>query len=237
MTDLTALVLSEHDLQSAEDAVARTGAGLVAGYALGDLAALLAAGVLAREDALAIAGLRERLIDHAAALRPGGLLAVLDDDARAAAGCLAALSGCELARFDDPGRVVLAGDPQQIAAAAIAAEDLQVDTAELDAPAALHTGALTDAAEALGAALADVSWHEPRIPVLSALAGNPVSDPRAELVAALIEPVWFKQTARALRSAGASCFVTGCDDDLPGLIARTVDGAQIRTLAAGAARA
>jgi [acyl-carrier-protein] S-malonyltransferase len=76
-----------------------------AGHSLGELAALAAAGVLAREDALELVVLRGRLMGEA---RNGSMLALVGaslEDARAIAGA----GGVIVANDNAPGQVVLSG--------------------------------------------------------------------------------------------------------------------------------
>src|SRR4051812_26396531 len=77
-----------------------------AGHSLGELAALVAAGVLKRDDALELVVLRGRLMGEA---RNGSMLALVGatlEDAQA----IAAEAGVTVANDNAPGQVVLSGD-------------------------------------------------------------------------------------------------------------------------------
>src|SRR6188472_4526580 len=77
-----------------------------AGHSLGELAALAAAGVLTREDALELIVLRGRLMGEA---RKGSMLALVGGSIEEAE-AIAAEAGVTVANDNAPGQVVLSGD-------------------------------------------------------------------------------------------------------------------------------
>ena len=70
-------------------------------------------------------------------------------------------------------------------------------------------------------ALTDVEFSEPRIPVISCATAREFTAPRSELADALIRPVRWRQTMRALRDFGVERFLeTGPGDVLTKLVKR-----------------
>jgi malonyl CoA-acyl carrier protein transacylase len=106
---------------------------------------------------------------------------------------------------------------------------------------AFHSPLMAAAAAGFEAALAEVEFRDPELPVFSSTAAAPfVADPgadaatqiRAGLAAALTQPVRWQATLKRMRAAGAEVFLeTGPGDVLTGLVGRTLDGVEARSLA------
>jgi [acyl-carrier-protein] S-malonyltransferase len=208
MSDLTAALFSGPELRGDGPArlVRRSGADIVVGHGLGDLAALTAAQVIDQADAVELARIREQLIARANAEQAGGLLCVVDHAAADVARHIATLSGARVARHDSPRRVVLAGSHAQLAHARRAADDLMVSVVGVSGAAALHAPAMAGAARRFAAAVAGVAFRDATRIVYSAVTAAPMRDPRAELIASLRMPVLWRQTVWALRDAGVARF-------------------------------
>src|SRR5215212_989426 len=106
--------------ESGEGADARPVAA--AGHSLGEYAALVAAEALAFDDAVALVDERAAAMAHAAALRPGGMVALLGGDA-VAVRALALRLGLTVANDNAPGQVVLSGALEAVVAAEEAARE------------------------------------------------------------------------------------------------------------------
>jgi [acyl-carrier-protein] S-malonyltransferase len=186
--------------------VRRSGADIVVGHGLGDLAALAAAQVLDQADAVELARVREQLVARANAEQAGGLLCVVAFAAGDAARHIATLSGARVARYDSPRRVVLSGSHEQLAHARLAAEELSVSVLGVSASAALHSPAMAGAARGFADAVAAVPFRDATRIVYSTVTAAPMRDPRSELVACLGMPVLWRQTVCALSAAGVARF-------------------------------
>lgn len=180
----------------------RAGAG--AGHSLGELAALTAAGALERDDALALVVERGRLM--ADADDSGSMLALIGgsvEDAHA----VAAAAGITVANDNAPGQVVLSGPRDALARAEEAARERGRRTLPVDVAGAFHSPSMEPAVAPFRAALDATPVSEPVFPVFSGATARPFTDIRAELAAALIRPVRWRETVLALRAAGAERFV------------------------------
>jgi len=175
-----------------------------AGHSLGELAALAAAGVLERDDALALVVLRGRLM--AEADDRGSMLALVGATAEEAAE-IARETGVTVANDNAPGQVVLSGVREALARAEEAARERGRRALPLDVAGAFHSPSMEPAVQPFRAALDEVELHEPRFPVVSCTTTEPFADVRAELAAALTRPVRWRETVLALHSAGVSEFV------------------------------
>jgi [acyl-carrier-protein] S-malonyltransferase len=212
--DLTAALFGGPELRGGgpEAFVQRCQPDVVVGHGLGDLAALVAAHVLDRDDAVDLCRVREQLIARANAEEAGGLLCVVAGAADDAARHIAALSGARIARRDSPRRVVLAGSHEQLAHARRAAAELCVSVVGVRAPGAVHGPAMTGAARHFADAVAAVPFRDATRIVYSTVTAAPMRDPRAKLAACLMRPVLWRETICALSAAGATHYVEADGD-------------------------
>jgi [acyl-carrier-protein] S-malonyltransferase len=179
-------------------------AAAAAGHSLGELAALAAAGVLERADALRLVVLRGKLM--AEADDAGSMLALVGATAEDAE-AVAAAAGVTVANDNAPGQVVLSGPRNALAKAEEAARDRGRRTIPIDVAGAFHSPSMEPAVEPFRAALDEVELHEPAFPVFSCASTKPFEDVRAELAAALIRPVRWRETVLAMHDAGARRFI------------------------------
>jgi [acyl-carrier-protein] S-malonyltransferase len=182
-------------------------AGIAAGHSLGEIAALTAAGVLERDEALQLVVTRGRLMSDAAkADGDGGMLAVIGgtlEDAEA----IAAESGMIVANDNAPGQVVLSGSRAALERAEEAARAHGRRTLPVAVAGAFHSHAMDPAVAPFRAALDAATLHEPAFPVLSCATARPFEDVPRELSTALTHPVRWRDTMLALHAAGATRFV------------------------------
>jgi malonyl CoA-acyl carrier protein transacylase len=178
--------------------------GAAAGHSLGELAALTAAGVLAREDALELVVLRGRLMADA---DPDGSMIALIGGTPEDAQAIAEQSGVTVANDNAPGQIVLSGPRQALARAEDAARELGRRTLPVDVAGAFHSPSMRPAMEPFRAALDEVEIRDPRFAVISCATTRPFEDVRAELTEALVRPVRWRETMLALHDAGVREFV------------------------------
>jgi [acyl-carrier-protein] S-malonyltransferase len=175
-----------------------------AGHSLGELGALVAAGVLLLDDALELVVLRGRLM--AEADDRGSMMALLGGSAEDAA-AIADQCGVTVANDNAPGQVVISGDRDNLAGVEDAARERGVRALSLDVAGAFHSPSMEPAVAPFRAALDDVELHDPRFPVYSCATAAPFSDVRAELTAALTRPVRWRETFLAMVADGAEDFI------------------------------
>jgi [acyl-carrier-protein] S-malonyltransferase len=174
-----------------------------AGHSLGELAALAAAGVLSRDDALELVVQRGRLMGEA---RNGSMLALVGaslEDAEA----IASEGGVTVANDNAPGQVILSGSLDALDRTEAVASERGTRVIRLDVAGAFHSPAMEPSVAPFRAALDEVELGEPAFPVFSGASAAPFGDVRAELAAALIKPVRWRETVIALHESGAAAFV------------------------------
>jgi [acyl-carrier-protein] S-malonyltransferase len=179
-------------------------AGAAAGHSLGELAALAAAGVLERDDALRLVVLRGKLM--AEADDSGSMLALIGADQEDAE-AVAEAAGVIVANDNAPGQVVLSGDRDALKQAEETARERGRRAIPLDVAGAFHSPSMEPAVEPFRNALDETEIHDPAFPVFSCASTGPFEDVRAELAAALTRPVRWRETVLALHEAGGRRFV------------------------------
>ncbi len=179
-------------------------AAAAAGHSLGELAALAAAGVLERDDALRLVVLRGKLMAEADAT--GSMLALVgadEEDAKA----VAEAAGITVANDNAPGQVILSGPRDRLQEAEEAAREYGRRVLPLDVAGAFHSPSMEPAVEPFRKALDETELHDAAFTVFSCASTRPFEDVRAELAAALTRPVRWRETVLALHEAGGRRFV------------------------------
>jgi len=206
------------------------------GHSLGQVTALIAAGVLAFEDGIRLAARRAAHTQGAADHRPGRMVALLGaTTTQAEEACAAAPDACWLANDNAPGQAVVAGTPEGVAAASARAGAIGVRrVVPLAVDGAFHTPLMAEAAEALATDLWLVDLHHPAVPVVANHDARLYHDAegwRARLVDHLVRPVRWRQSVRTMIDAGATELVEiGPGEILAGLARRIAPGASVRSI-------
>jgi [acyl-carrier-protein] S-malonyltransferase len=206
--------------EEADDAIA------AAGHSLGEYAALVAAGSLEFDDAVALVDTRADAMADAGDADAGGMVAMLGGDGRAVRE-LADRLGLVVANDNAPGQLVLSGPIEAVSEAEeVAREEAGARARRLDVTGAFHSPLMEPARERLLAALQATPVAEPRIAVYSNGTAAPFRDIRAELAENLLRPVRWRETLLAMRAAGVERFVElGPGSVLTGLVKRTLQAA------------
>jgi [acyl-carrier-protein] S-malonyltransferase len=215
--------------------VVRTPAAF-AGHSLGQITALIAAGVLSFEDGIRLADRRARYTQEAAERHPGAMAALLGattEQARQA--CEAAGGPCWMANDNAPGQVVIAGTPAGVEAALERAAAIGVRrTSRLPVGGAFHTPLMEDARIAFTRDLRSVPLAEPAAPVVSNGDGLPCADSegwRSRLADHLVRPVRWRQSVETMVALGAAELVeVGPGTTLAGLARRIVPATPVRSI-------
>lgn len=181
---------------------------VVAGHSVGEIAAYAIAGVLAADDAVALAATRGAEMAKACALEPTGMSAVLGGDE---AEVLTRLEELELfpANRNAPGQIVAAGPLSSLEKLA---EDppAKARVRALGVAGAFHTKYMAPALDGYAAAAAAVVTAEPTATLLSNRDGKPVASAAAAmdtLVAQLTQPVRWDLCTEYLRAHNVTAIV------------------------------
>ncbi|MGM7696737.1 ACP S-malonyltransferase [Microbacterium sp. A84] len=133
----------------------------IAGHSVGELTALVGAGILTAEDAMRLVGVRGRAMADAAAMTPTGMSAVLGGDEQA---LLARLAEIDLspANFNGGGQIVVAGSLPALAE--LAEQPLKgTRVIPLQVAGAFHTAYMAPAVATLQATVAALAPADPTI--------------------------------------------------------------------------
>ena len=198
-------VLKEHGVQP----------DVAGGHSLGEYSALVAAGVLSFQDAVALVHKRGQYMQEAVPVGEGGMAAIigLDDEAIAAACEKATKEAGEVqpVNFNCPGQTVIAGTTHGVEKAV---EELKAAGAKkavvLPVSAPFHSTLMKPAAEKLAAELAKVAIHDAAFPVVSNFTGEletKAEEIKANLVAQADHPVRWIACVKTMQDFGADTFV------------------------------
>ena len=221
---LFAVSMAMHEL-AAEAAVS---ADFVAGHSLGEYTAAAAAGALSVGDALTLVSRRGQLMATVQDERPGAMAAIIGLPAEqvdelcvqaSAHGPVAA------ANLNTPTQIVVSGEEPAVMAVLELATAAGADRAmRLPVGAAFHSVLMRPVQERMAEAMAEVPWHDPRVPLVanaSADMRTTAQQVREALVAQIASPVLWVQCIQSLTGAGVTTFLElGAGRVLSGLVRR-----------------
>jgi [acyl-carrier-protein] S-malonyltransferase len=210
-----------------------------AGHSLGELSALVAAGVLSFEAGLTLVARRAEAMQRAADARPGSMSSVLGLSVEAVEMAVAAARGGDvlaIANDNAPGNVVVSGDWAALERGPGAAKELGAKrVVPLSVGGAFHSPLMAPAADIFRSFLSAAPLRDPAIPVIANATSEPVTSAeefRELLARQLTGPVRWTESVRRLADLGVDTFIeVGPGTVLSGLIKRTVK--DVRVLSAG----
>jgi len=222
-------------------------AAFVAGHSLGEYSALCAAGALTLEDAAKLLRIRGDAMQKAVPVGQGAMAAILGLDfpavsaiAQDAQNALY-LSGaiCEAANDNGGGQVVISGTKEAVERAMELAKKAGAKRAILlPVSAPFHCSLMQPAADAMAAALKDVTILKPKIPLVANVTADAVSDPEAirqNLVKQVTGAVRWRESVAYMAAHGVDRFFEiGAGKVLSGLVKRLAPEASAQNFGAPA---
>lgn len=186
----------------------------VAGHGVGEYAALVAAGALPLAEVVELVHWRADLLSLAPRTSCAGMAAVIgsgaEDVARAIVAGARTATGLAIACIDGPRQVVLTGDREELHRAHDEVLAAGLDLVRLPGREACYGPLMAPVAAHLAAALADLDWSTPDVPVVPNADPVATRDPgrlAEALRAHLTSPVQWQQATSALVAAGAEVVV------------------------------
>ena len=212
----------------------------VAGFSLGEVAALTFAGSYTDAEGFALVCHRAELMAAAAEAHPGAMRAILKLDAETVEELAQQAGEAWPVNYNSPQQTVVAGSPEALEQLDALVRDAKGRSMPVAVSGAFHSPYMAEASENLAAYLAE--GHAPAAPQVSVIAnrtaeaypaGNTAEDAtaRAALLAEQVShPVQWVRTLHELESRGIDTFIeVGPGKTLTGLVKRTLKGATALT--------
>lgn len=183
---------------------------ITGGHSLGEYSALVAAGVLKFQDAVALVHKRGAYMQEAVPVGEGGMAAIIGvDREKIVEICqsVSAESPVQAVNFNCPGQIVIAGATRGVE---LAVEELKAAGAKkaviLPVSAPFHSTLMKPAAEKLAVELDKVTMSDARIPVVANVNAQVLTkaeDIKASLVAQAASPVLWEDCVAKMKEFGA----------------------------------
>jgi [acyl-carrier-protein] S-malonyltransferase len=202
-----------------------------AGHSLGEYSALVCAGALDFEDGLRLVRRRGELMAAINERTPGTMAAIIGPtpeqvDELCARAREEADGIVEAANYNEPEQTVISGERSPVERAMELARDLGARVVPLQVGAPFHCSLMDDLADEFGAALDDVTFRDPTLPVIANITGDHVrtaDEVRDALRRQVAGAVRWTDTMRRLDAEGFERFVeVGPGRVLSGLCMKTV---------------
>jgi len=211
----------------------------VAGHSLGEYTALAVAEVLDFTTTVYLARERGRLMYEAGVIRPGGMAAVMGVDETSLAE-VCRQTDTQIANINCPGQLVISGARENLTQAIDLANTRGAyRVIPLPVSGAFHTPLMQSAVDAMSEIVANLSFHEPVVPIIGNTTAQPLTTAesvKAELLRQLCNCVQWQRSIEYIINEGVSTFIEiGAGRVLTGLIRRI--NKSVKTLNIGDAQA
>ena len=183
---------------------------ITGGHSLGEYSALVAAGVLKFQDAVALVHKRGAYMQEAVPVGEGGMAAIIGVDRDKIVEICEGVSGqspVQAVNFNCPGQIVIAGATKGVE---LAVEELKAAGAKkaviLPVSAPFHSTLMKPAAEKLAVELDKVTLSDAQIPVVANVNAQILTkaeDIKASLVAQAASPVLWEDCVARMKEFGA----------------------------------
>ncbi len=184
---------------------------VTAGLSLGEYCAIVAAGGMSEADAVKAVRARGILMEHAVPDGQGAMSAVMGLTGEEIQAVLADIKGVTVANYNCPGQIVITGES---CAVERAKEELKKAGARkvvrLNVSGPFHSPMLRRAGEELERELADVKFTPLKIPYVSNVTAEEVTDIRQTaklLVRQISTPVYWQQSVESMIAGGVNTFI------------------------------
>ena len=194
----------------------------VAGFSLGEIAALAYAGILTDEEAFRLVCKRGELMDKAAKENPGAMVAVMKMPPAQVEEVCAGFDKTYPVNYNSPAQTVVATTSESADAFCEAVKAAGGRAKQLPVSGAFHSPFMADAAAGLADYMKDVDFKEPALPIYSDYTAKPYEGDYKELVRAQVEnPVRWQTIVENMIAEGVDTFIeVGVGKTLAGLIKR-----------------
>ncbi|NLD18974.1 MAG: ACP S-malonyltransferase [Clostridiales bacterium] len=183
-------------------------ADMVAGYSLGELAALAYAEAFSYEEGLRLVSKRGELMQKTSSKRSTGMMAVLKLDDGVVEELCSKYKEVYPVNFNCRGQVSVAGDNEELDSFKEDVKDRGGLIRILEVSGGFHSPFMSEAAEEFGKVLEDAEIGTPKIPVYSNWTAMPYKgDVRPYLQNQITNPIRWKIAIENMIAAGADIFI------------------------------
>ena len=192
----------------------------LAGFSLGEIAALGFGGVMSYEEAFRLVCKRGELMDKAAKENEGAMVAVMKLTPERVEELARQFDSTYPVNYNSPAQTVVATTKENADKLVEAVKAEKGKGVKLAVSGAFHSPFTRSAAEGLGEYLADKELKTPEIPIYSNVTAQPYSGDIKQLIKAQAEsPVQWQKTVENLIAEGVDTFIeVGVGKTLAGLI-------------------
>ena len=205
----------------------------MAGFSLGEYAALAFAGAIPVEEAFRVVQIRADAMQEAVAPGEGAMAAFVGATAEQVEQlCAKVTKGYVVAaNYNSPVQTVVSGTAAGVDEACELAEAEGLRSIKLAVSAPFHCALMEPAAMRLGEEFKSIPFADPSVPVYMNVDGEPITTaaPVADLlVKQAMNPVRWVQTLENMQAAGIDTFIEcGPGKTLSGLVKKTLQGVKI----------
>ncbi len=206
----------------------------VAGFSLGEYAALVAAGSMDINDVFPLVQKRADYMQDAVPVGKGAMAAILrvsEEEVRSL--CKEANGYVTPANYNCPGQIVVSGGNDAIDSVCEIAKSSKIRAVKLPVSAPFHCELMDPAAKKLKESLSSITLSAPKVPVYLNVDGKSESDPnciKEKLIEQAKSAVMWERTIRNMASDGIDTFVElGPGNTLSGFVKKTF-GDEFKTL-------
>lgn len=184
---------------------------VTAGLSLGEYCAIACAGGMSVEDAITTVRKRGILMQNAVPDGKGSMAAVLGMSGEAIEAAIQPVEGASIANYNCPGQIVITGWKESVEQAAVALKEAGARRVlPLNVSGPFHSPMMEEAGTALGEVLESVSVNELKIPYVTNVTAEFVTDSSKikDLLAKQVSSsVRWEQSIRAMLEQGVDTFV------------------------------
>ncbi|MGN0642684.1 MAG: ACP S-malonyltransferase [Huintestinicola sp.] len=216
---------------AALEAVKKNGieASAVAGHSLGEYAAMVAAGMISRNDGFKIIKERSEAMQRAAEGSSGAMCAIVGKSAAEIEEVCAGIDGYVVpVNYNSSVQTVIAGETAAVDAAAAKFAEMGARAVKLNVVAAFHSKLMQPAADEFYEKIKGVTFESPKLTMMSNITGKALDsvDGMAERLAKhIVSPVRFTDELANLEAMGYDTFIElGPNKVLTGLVKKTLKG-------------
>lgn len=208
-------------------------ADAVAGFSLGEYAALVAAGVIDIKDVFPLIQKRADYMQEAVPVGQGGMAAVMKLSSEEVSALCDEVDGYLIpANYNCPGQIVVSGEANAIDRLCELAKDRKIRVVKLAVSAPFHCELMKNASEKLKMTLKNIEFNNSKVPVfmnVDACAENDKNMIKDKVIKQTYSPVKWEKTILNLVDAGIDTFIElGPGKTLSGFVKKTIKEEKIQ---------